>query len=544
MAIIDYTNYKLDTGIYIGTSDYDQLYFTDLDADDNIYTYGQTAGDFPITSGAFSSGGGQFVQKWNSDLTQLIASTRIGSSTFLPDISPTAFLVNDCDNIYLSGWGGLTNSNPYIGGSTSGLPVTGDAYQPTTFGSDFYLMTLSSDLSELLYATFLGGNQSNTHVDGGTSRFDKRGIVYHAVCAGCRGYSDFPTTPGVWSNTNRSPNCNNAAFKFDLASLRARIQTNNVNFNSPGITDVCYPDEVVFQNQSVGGEEFVWNFGDGTTLFTTDTTAVLHQYQGAGFYKVTLKAIDENTCIGQDIAFVNIRVNVPAFNIIDDQVICQGQELELVASGGVSYKWISNDSSFISEDRKPIVSPQESTSYFIRIEDDLGCFLTDSVFVDVIQAADIDFSLEKINDCFSRTVLNLLNLSEGADQYVWNFGNGQTSERESLIYEYESDGLYDVTLSAFKEFCVFEETVTVNIQTIRVPNVFTPNNSDNYNDTFVIEANSEVDLKIFNRWGRLVFEQDNYENNWQGLDEPAGIYYYEAIIKDEQTCKGWVQLLK
>lgn len=544
LAIIDYANYKLDTGIYIGTTDYDQLYFTDLDADDNIYTYGQTAGNFPITVGAFTSGGGQFIQKWNSDLTQLIASTKIGSSSFLPDISPTAFLVNDCDNIYLSGWGGLTNSSPYIGGGTVGLPVTNDAYQPTTFGSDFYLMTLSSDLSELLYATFLGGNQSSTHVDGGTSRFDKRGIVYHAVCAGCRGVSDFPTTPGVWSNTNNSPNCNNAAFKFDLATLRARIQTNNINFNAPNNTDVCFPDEIVFQNRSVGGVQFSWDFGDGTSLFTTDTTAIIHQYQGAGLYKVTLKAIDPNTCIGQDITSINVRVNVPVFDIIDDQTICEGEELELFASGGVKYKWISNDSSFISEDRKPIVSPEASTSYFIKVEDDLGCFITDSIYVDVIEAADINLSLKKQNDCFSRTSLELINLSDGAEQYVWDFGDGQTSDADQLIYEYESDGVYDVTLSGLKEFCVFDKTITVNVQTIRVPNVFTPNNGDDLNDAFVVEANSDVDLKVFNRWGRLVYEEEKYQNNWQGLDQPAGIYYYEAIIKDELTCKGWVQLLK
>ena len=157
----------------------------------------------------FNSGSGQLVQKWQADLKQLIASTRFGSSSTIPDISPTAFLVNDCDNIYLSGWGGDTNDG-YNGGSTNNMPISSDAFQSSTSGSDFYLMTLSSDLTNFLYGTYLGGTQSKTHVDGGTSRFDKRGIVYHAVCAGCAGRnetqmstSDFPVTENaVQTNFN------------------------------------------------------------------------------------------------------------------------------------------------------------------------------------------------------------------------------------------------------------------------------------------------------------------------------------------------------
>jgi hypothetical protein len=139
------------------------------------------------------------------------------------------------------------------------MPVTNYALQKTTSGSDFYFIVLTSDSSELLYATFLGGNQSRTHVDGGTRRFDKSGIVYHAVCSGCQAFnatnsssSDFPTTPEAWSRTNNSGNCNNAAFKFDLSSLRARLQTNSVAFDIPGLDQICYPDTIRFQNFSTG----------------------------------------------------------------------------------------------------------------------------------------------------------------------------------------------------------------------------------------------------------------------------------------------------
>ena len=81
---------------------------------------------------------------------------------------------------------------------------------------DFYLMVLERDFLGLLYATYIGGPVAQEHVDGGTSRFDKNGVVYQSVCGGCGGHSDFPTSSGVWSNTNNSSNCNNLVFKFDF----------------------------------------------------------------------------------------------------------------------------------------------------------------------------------------------------------------------------------------------------------------------------------------------------------------------------------------
>ncbi|HNP19899.1 MAG TPA: PKD domain-containing protein [Fulvivirga sp.] len=549
ISIIDNGTYELDTGVYIGTSSYDQVYFIDIDIDDNIYSYGQSAGDFPILGNVYTSGGGQFIQKWNSSLTDLKLSTKFGSPGNLPDISPTAFLVNDCDNIYISGWGGITNGN-YNGGSTNSMPITSDAYQSTTVGSDFYLMTLSANAESLLYATYLGGTQSRTHVDGGTSRFDKRGIVYHAVCSGCQAgnpagaaTSDFPTTPNAWSNTNNSKNCNNAAFKFDLATLRAIIQTNNVTFNQPGISIICFPDDIVFENYSVGGEIFEWNFGDGTNTTATDTIPIAHNYKSAGVYKITLKAIDPNTCVGEDITSVNVRVSKPSFSTVEDALICEGSSFRLGAFGGNQYFWHSLDSAFTSEERAPLVAPEVSTTYLVRVIDDLGCEATDTVEVEVTPAVSLNFTLEKIHDCFSRPEIKLTNLSDGGESYQWQLGDGSTEDIDELVYTYEQDGEYNVTLTGTMGNCSYSKSETVNITTLKVPNVFTANGDDK-NSVFEIVTGSQVNLKLYNRWGRLVYENDDYKNEWDGEGEPAGIYYYEAIVTDETTCKGWLHLIK
>ncbi len=547
LAKIENNTYLLDTGFYIGTSAYDQLYFIDLDADDNVFTYGQTAGVFPIVGNVFNSGNGQFVQKYSSDIDDLLLSTEFGSSRNEPDISPTAFLVNDCDNIYLSGWGGSTNSvDPsYNGGNTRGMPITSDAFQSSTSGNDFYLITLSDDLQNLLYGTYLGGSQSSTHVDGGTSRFDKRGIVYHAVCAGCGGFSDFPATEDAFSLTNNSDTrCNNAAFKFDLATLRARIQTNSISFDNPGITDICFPDPIIFQNLSIGGTEYVWDFGDGSVLTTSDTTFLSYKYNGSGTYTVTLQAIDPNTCVGSDLMQTTVRVFEPTFAVIDDTEICEGTPFQLWAIGGTNYFWTSQDSVFQSSERNPTINPKESMTYFVNIRDGNGCQVTDTVHIDVVPGVDINFNLTKTTDCFSRTRLQLLNFTEGGDTYFWDLGDGSSSDFNEFSHSYEEDGIYDIRFTATNDFCVYEESAQVDIITIKVPNVFTPN-TDASNDMFeIVAGDREVDLKILNRWGRLVYENDDYKNEWTAEGEPAGVYYYEAIIKDETTCKGWVQVLK
>ncbi|SHJ70330.1 gliding motility-associated C-terminal domain-containing protein [Hymenobacter daecheongensis DSM 21074] len=211
---------------YIGTSATDQAYFLQLDAGNNVYLLGQTAGTYPVTTGLYAvRGARQFIQKLNPTLSANLYSTTFGVAVptgLAPHISPTAFLVDDCERIYVCGWGGSVNYDPQ---SIAGFPVTANAIQRTSDGSDFYLAQFTPGMLALEYATFFGenGGRSGEHVDGGTSRFDKRGLVYQAVCGGCGGSSGFPVPPGAgtYSNTNKSSNCNNAAFKIDFGQRLA-----------------------------------------------------------------------------------------------------------------------------------------------------------------------------------------------------------------------------------------------------------------------------------------------------------------------------------
>ena len=227
---------------FVGTAAYDQAYFLQLGTDGGVYLLGQTRGAFPVSAGLYTTPGGtQFIQKLDANLSQSQLTTVFGStapgSAGLVNLDPTAFLVDRCDRVYVCGWGGMVNGRatpnstayyPYLdgNGTTAGLPVTSNAAQPGTDGSDFYLAQFAAGLTRLDYATYYGDTTPGSegeHVDGGTSRFDPRGLVYEAVCS-CFSTTGFPIPPGAntYSVVNGSSipgfgaNCNNAAFVLDF----------------------------------------------------------------------------------------------------------------------------------------------------------------------------------------------------------------------------------------------------------------------------------------------------------------------------------------
>ncbi|MDL5045689.1 gliding motility-associated C-terminal domain-containing protein [Oscillatoria amoena NRMC-F 0135] len=561
MSLIDSTGTSLLYSTFTGTNQYDQIYFLDVGTTGDVYVYGQTTGPMPITSGVYSNpNSGQFVQKFSGDLTTRIFSTVFGSGIGVPNISPTAFLVSECNNLYMSGWGGQINiSRGYWPATsrTTGMPVTPDALQSATFGSDFYFIVLTEDASELLYATFLGGPVTATHVDGGTSRFDKSGIVYHAVCAGCGGsFDDFPTTPGAWSNTNNSLSCNNAAFKFDLASLRARLQTNTVDFSMPGIAELCYPDTLRLENYSTGGEFFEWDLGDGTKLTKTTKESFLHQYQEEGAYLIKLKAIDLNTCTAVDSVQKVVMVYKNDGFAQPDETICQYTVYQLDASGGVQYHWVSEDSTFLSNQQRPFINPQDTTVYIVTITDSDGCGKLDTVQINVVPGIDLGMQYEFVTNCFSRPSVRLINTTEQQqdETYFFDFGDGFTADGDNAVHNYTADGYYDVKLVGVKEFCVYEEIATVPVFTLKVPNVITPDETPGHNDTFFIQYGNAsqspadfgipVRVKVFNRWGQKVFESTDYQNTWAAKDLDSGIYFYEVKVGDQASCKSWLHVIK
>lgn len=323
---------------YIGTTAYDQSYFIQLDKHQNAYIFGQSQGSMPKINSTYSNvNGKQFVQKLDSSLSSLLMGTVIGNTTQQINISPAAFLIDCSENIYMCGWGGNIIGGP----ATYNMPITANAVQSTTDGYNFYLMVLSKNAGALLHGTYFGGPISHEHVDGGTSRFDKKGIIYQSVCAGCGGHSDFPVTPGAWptgvygTHWNQSSNCNNGTFKIQF------------EYNEPhsGISSTlsgCAPLTLTFTNVGYSYDTYLWNFGNN------DTTSVIANpiktFTNPGTYTVALYVANNSCFPGYDTAKITITVlekPVAAFSLAYDSCAngVSFQNNSSISAGTLTYAW-------------------------------------------------------------------------------------------------------------------------------------------------------------------------------------------------------------
>lgn len=448
----------VDAATFFGTADYDQAYFVQLDTDDHPFLMGQTRGPIPLSPAVYDDdpNGSTFVARFTPDLTTLDWCTRVGADFIGIDISPTAFLVSDCDEVYLSGWGGATNASNsgYASSSTTnGMPTTPDAYQLGTDGSDFWLGVLAPGGVDLTYGSFFGGPFANEHVDGGTSRFDKDGTVYQAVCAGCGGFDDFPTTDGAYSELNLSSNCNLGVFKFNLGSLVAIIDIDN----SGGL---CVGDPIQFVNNSFGGTAFEWSFGD---LNTSNDENPEYVYDSGGQWDIMLVVSDPNAsggCLEPDTAIVSVFIDdVPQPDVDLVQPICEGMTVTLQAWGGPDLVWQNDPTLSALDTPTPEATPTTTTTYYVEETNLCGTGI-DSVTVEVT-SLQVDIS-DDVTICIGETV----SLSAvGGDEVIWTPVAGLADpQSESTLATPDATTTYTAAVST-DEGCYTEESVTVNVVT-------------------------------------------------------------------------------
>ncbi|MEM7163533.1 MAG: gliding motility-associated C-terminal domain-containing protein [Bacteroidota bacterium] len=344
---------------YLGFEEYDQIYFVEFDSNDQPYVFGQTeTGDnFNFNNLYSNPNSGQFISKFSADLSQYEWGMCFGNGNGQPNISPTAFLVDFCNKIYLSGWGGDTG-----GGSltTQNLPVSADAYQNTTDGHDFYLYVTGEDLFEPNYASYFGGASSHEHVDGGTSRFDKKGKVYQAVCAGCGGNDDFPFFPndGV-SSINGSANCNLGVFKVDFEE--------DLVIADFDVDAVCWPDPVLFENFSFNAENIEWLFGDNQSSSDINPS---HLYAEPGIYEVSLIVNNPGSCNISDTLIKEILVLSPDGFELEDAILCESGSqigIEPFGDASITYSWIPADNLSDPASPNPFFLGNSPQSYVLTI---------------------------------------------------------------------------------------------------------------------------------------------------------------------------------
>jgi len=632
---IDKNGGSILASTFIGTTSYDQSYFIEIDRYSSVYTVGQTKGNFPIINSPYSNpNSGSFIIKMDSNLSTINYSTVFGNGKVNAQFSPAAFLVDRCQNVYVSGWGGSV-----VGGAPlTGMPITTNSIQsatgdniPTTSGDgfNFYLTVFKRDMQSQLFGIYYGSPSSHEHVDGGTSRFDNNGIIYQSVCAGCGNDNNFPTTTGSWSRTNNSDNCNNGVFKFDFEIIpKAEFTADNLSG--------CAPLTVTFSNSSNKTDTYLWDFGNN------DTTSIefnpTRTYTTPGTYSVSL-LITDSICNTVDTAFQTITVSSPITitggttittcdtatltisttggptsfiwssnnqftdtlntNLTDsslfvtvtdsttywvmatngscwdidsfivnytgfkldarDTSTCLGNEINLsvinLSNYHLSYSWTPTSSIISGENTpSPTVNPDTVTQYTVIAQNTYGCTASDSAWV-----TPSGFDPNNINIWSDKDTLfdgegTYLHVSPSTGfTYQWSpnlFINNSTSI--SPFVTPFTTTTYDLILIENLSGCSFSKAITIYVNEIIcgepdvfIPNAFTPN-ADGENDVLFVRGRNvrKMILKIYDRWGELVFETDKQSVGWDGtykgdLVEPAVFVYYLTItcVDDQEYFK-------
>ena len=232
--------------------------------------------------------------------------------------------------------------------------------------------------------------------------------------------------------------------------------------------------------------------------------------------------------------------------------ICEGDSVTLNCTDAATYVWTASprDLTLIADEnariQNPTVTPQQNTTYKVVATSPEGCVSSDSVKVRVEMIVKAEMELKPKKVYYSNPEIAYKDLSKGAFERKWYFGDGTSSDVIEGYHSYETDTSEDshtfpVTLIVYnKAMC--PDTLVDSVQvvvdfTMWLPNAFTPGYNDGTINIFGPKGKflTDYELFIFNRWGTKVFQIKN--GSWDGKLEdgqtaPQGTYVYVILYKD------------
>ncbi len=244
--------------------------------------------------------------------------------------------------------------------------------------------------------------------------------------------------------------------------------------------------------------------------------------------------------------------------LINDSVICNSsnwefQNYEICEGQAILLPSLSSESIFqyqnINGEVIPALfnnsSPGDTVHEIIvtSLHSEDSCVLKDTFTINVLPLRTMDLILLDSSDQITLTGC----CETGYNWFPTNlFAN---NNQDTISFDFDSTVTVRLTSNALDSNCVRSTDRTfVKIpllpepEEIRIPNIITPN-GDLVNDLFVLQGLTTVQLRIHDRWGKLVYKSENYLNDWNGEKKSDGTYYY-TISSDQGEFKGWIQLIR
>ena len=333
--------------------------------------------------------------------------------------------------------------------------------------------------------------------------------------------------------------------------INSKVKTTEV-FPNPivdfSVSELCFGEQTIFNNMSfVPNSKIVsydWILGSEGFSSAQDTK---HIFSSSGIYDVSLIVYSDRGCesmLNKKVAIYELPL--PKFKLNSD--VCLGDEVEISSlSDSNIAEWHYNfgDGNFSNEQ-----NPNHRYEYLSTFDISLevvsfeGC-KNDTTMFSIVETHALpiaNFNLSSLSVSELSPEISFYNISEGATSFVWDFDNGDYSFEENPTYSFSKARIYNVELTVSDNFgCISNIIKTVHVSpefTFYIPESFTPND-DGINDVFFAYGDrfSSYQMKIFDRWGGIVFSSNSNDYGWDGLDTGdreviEGSYFYNISLYD------------
>jgi len=255
-------------------------------------------------------------------------------------------------------------------------------------------------------------------------------------------------------------------------------------------------------------------------------------------------------CSSSDIVTVRFH-DLPPVNAGPDMLLCKGKSAQLIATGTGSFQWSPAASLNNPNIYNPLATPQVSTTYTVTLTDTWGCKNSDQVNVEVRVQPVANAGPDQILEFLFETSFEAASLSTNqTGEWTLIDGEGDISDKNSPTSLVSDLALETNTFiwTVTNGICpASSDTVNIRVNNLVIPTLITPN-LDGKNDFFVIkgiETFGKTSLTVFNRWGARVYENKEYDNSWDGVDEdgdplPEDTYFFMLKPEKSKTIKSYV----
>lgn len=458
--------------------------------------------------------------------TSTASASQYGSYNILWTISNATCSTTDTVTINfdeLPSIGNLSSTQDICGlnGTLNGVsPNIGTGTWTQTAGSGIITFNNANNPNSIISASASGlYTLTWTVVNGACSVSDNIDVTFFDAPTPVNAGSDNSICGLTTSLNAQIPSVGTGVWTQISGSLNSTIS----NSNSPSST---------FSSTDYGSYTLVWSVTNGACVVSDTTIITFDQNPDQAL------AINDTTICGNSIQISsnNPSVGIGYWTVINGKAtisdtLSNNPQLSNLSIGNNTFVWtISNGS---------CPSTYDTLNIFVNPSSIIAEFTTDTSII-------FAFQVVAFND-----------LSSGnPSTWHWDFGDGDTSIIQNPGHIYTNTGTYPVTLTITNsDGCI--DTVLKYIDVIEkllIPNVFTPNN-DGINDIYKVIASgyTNFNMKIYNRWGALLFESDKINYGWDGrtvsgTNVSDGTYYYVIQLtspRGEQIIeKGPLQLIR